>query len=133
MLNRRRFVVSAMLIASAVAYLVFAGIRSTAVYYFDLDEFLAARTAHAGEDMRVKGWVRTGTIQWDPATNKLTFELARQDGSGAVPVAFQGILPDMFAAGREVVVEGRDEGTLFRARQVMTSCPSKYEAERKGA
>jgi cytochrome c-type biogenesis protein CcmE len=83
--------------------------------------------------MRVKGWVRTGTMQWDPATNQLDFELARQDGSGAVPVAFQGILPDMFAEGREVVVEGHDEGGVFRARQVMTSCPSKYEADRKGA
>jgi cytochrome c-type biogenesis protein CcmE len=133
MLNRRRFVVGAALIAVAVSYLVWAGISSTAMYYFELDEFHAARAAHAGEAMRVKGWVRTGTMQWDPATNKLSFELARQDGSGAVPVAFQGILPDMFAEGREVVVEGHDEGAVFRARQVMTSCPSKYEADRKGA
>jgi len=132
MLNRRRFVVGAVLIAAAVSYLVYAGVRSTAVYYFEMDEFLGARTAHAGEDMRVKGWVRAGTIQWDPATNKLRFEIARKDGSGAVPVDFQGILPDMFAEGREVVVEGRDEGTVFRARQVMTSCPSKYEAEKTG-
>ena len=133
MLNRRRFVVGAALIALAVSYLVYAGIRTTSMYYFELDEYLAARSAHAGEPMRVKGWVRTGTMQWDPATNKLAFELARQDGSGGVPVAFQGILPDMFAEGREVVVEGRDEGPVFRARQVMTSCPSKYEADRKGA
>lgn len=133
MLNRRRFVVGAALIALAVSYLVWAGIRSTAVYYFELDEFYGARAAHADEVLRVKGWVRTGTMQWDPATNKLAFELAHQDGSGALPVAFQGILPDMFAEGREVVVEGRDEGTVFRAHQVMTSCPSKYEAERKGA
>jgi cytochrome c-type biogenesis protein CcmE len=103
------------------------------MYYFELDEYLAARSAHAGEPMRVKGWVRTGSMQWDPATNKLDFELARQDGSGGVPVAYQGILPDMFAEGREVVVEGRDEGQVFHARQVMTSCPSKYEPERKGA
>ena len=133
MLNRRRFVVGAALIALAVSYLVYAGIRTTSMYYFELDEFLAARSAHTGEPMRVKGWVRTGTMQWDPATNKLAFELARQDGSGGIPVAFQGILPDMFAEGREVVVEGRDEGPVFRARQVMTSCPSKYEADRKGA
>jgi cytochrome c-type biogenesis protein CcmE len=133
MLNHRRFMVGAVLIATAVAYLVWAGIQSTAVYYFEMDEFLGARTAHAGEDLRVKGWVRTGTMQWDPATNELAFELARQDGSGAVPVTYKGILPDMFAEGREVVVEGRDDGSAFRARQVLTSCPSKYEPERKGA
>jgi cytochrome c-type biogenesis protein CcmE len=133
MLNRRRFVVGAALIAVAVSYLVWAGIRTTSMYYFELDEYLAARSEHAGEAMRVKGWVRRGTVEWDPATNRLAFELARQDGSGGVPVQFQGILPDMFGEGREVVVEGRDEGTVFRARQVMTSCPSKYEAEKKGA
>jgi cytochrome c-type biogenesis protein CcmE len=133
MLNRRRFVVGAALIALAVSYLVYAGIRTTSMYYFEMDEYLAARSTHAGEPMRVKGWVRSGTMQWDPATNKLAFELARQDGSGGVAVSYQGILPDMFAEGREVVVEGRDEGPVFHARQVMTSCPSKYEPERKGA
>ena len=133
MLNRRRFVVGAALIALAVSYLVYAGIRTTSMYYFEMDEYLAARSAHAGEPMRIKGWVRTGTMQWDPATNELAFELARQDGSGGVPVTYKGILPDMFAEGREVVVEGRDDGSAFRARQVLTSCPSKYEPERKGA
>lgn len=35
--------------------------------------------------------------------------------------------PDMFAPGRDVIVEGRlaRDGTI-EARQVLTSCPSKY-------
>lgn len=133
MLNRRRFVVGAALIAVAVSYLVYAGIRTTSIYYFEMDEFLAVRAAHAGEDLRVKGWVREGTVDWEPRTNHLRFDLARKDGSGAVPVTYDGILPDMFAEGREVVVEGRYEGDTLAARQVMTSCPSKYEAEQGGA
>jgi cytochrome c-type biogenesis protein CcmE len=44
-----------------------------------------------------------------------------------VPVAYRGILPDMFAAGREVVVEGRYGDGSLAARQILTSCPSKYE------
>jgi cytochrome c-type biogenesis protein CcmE len=100
------------------------------MYYFEMDEFLARRAAHAGEDLRVKGWVRAGSIQWDAATNSLAFELARQDGSQPVPVAYKGILPDMFSEGREVVVEGRYEAPGLRAKQIMTSCPSKYEPER---
>jgi cytochrome c-type biogenesis protein CcmE len=44
-----------------------------------------------------------------------------------VPVAYHGILPDMFAEGREVVVEGRYADGGLAARQIMTSCPSKYE------
>jgi cytochrome c-type biogenesis protein CcmE len=132
MLNQRRFIVGAVLIAAAVSYLVYAGIKTTSVYYFEMDEFVARQASHAGEDLRVKGWVRAGSVQWDAATNKLAFELARQDGSAAVPVAYTGILPDMFAEGREVVVEGRYEVPGLRAKQIMTSCPSKYEAQPEG-
>ena len=131
MLNQRRFIVGAVLIAAAVSYLVYAGIKTTSVYYFEMDEFVAHRAAHAGEDLRVKGWVRAGTVQWDAATNVLAFELARQDGTEPVPVAYKGILPDMFAEGREVVVEGKYEPSGLHAKQIMTSCPSKYEAERQ--
>ena len=127
MLNQRRFIVGAVVIAAAVSYLVYAGIKTTSVYYFDMDQFLAQRTAHAGEDLRVKGWVRAGSVRWDASTNKLAFELARQDGSEPVPVAYTGILPDMFAEGREVVVEGRYDVPGLHAKQIMTSCPSKYE------
>ncbi|MCW5889003.1 MAG: cytochrome c maturation protein CcmE [bacterium] len=129
MLNHRRFLVGAALIAAAVSYLVWAGVRSTSTYYFEMDEFVERRANHEGEDLRVKGWVRHGTVQWDARTNALAFELARQDGSDGVPVAFGGILPDMFAEGREVVVEGHWGGGRIAARQIMTSCPSKYEAE----
>jgi len=133
MLNQRRFIVGAALIAAAVSYLVYAGIRTTSMYYFDMDEFLAHRTAHAGEDLRVKGWVRQGSMQWDARTNDLAFEIARQDGSEPVTVAYHGILPDMFAEGREVVVEGRYTDGRLSARQIMTSCPSKYEPAKPGA
>ena len=43
MLDRRRFIVGAVVIAAAVSYLVYAGIRSTSMYYFDMDQFLAQR------------------------------------------------------------------------------------------
>jgi cytochrome c-type biogenesis protein CcmE len=132
MLNQRRFIIGSAVIAAAVAYLVYAGIRSTSTYYFEMDEFTAHKAAHDGEDLRVKGWVRAGTMRWDPHTNELAFELSRQDGSEPVGVAYRGILPDMFAEGREVVVEGHyGQGTLT-AKQIMTSCPSKYEPKPGG-
>ena len=132
MLSQRRFLVGALLIAAAVSYLVYAGIQTTSTYYYEIDEFLPRRGAHEGEDLRVKGWVRAGTMEWNPRTNALAFELAREDGSGAVPVAYQGILPDMFSEGREVIIEGRYGDGGLTARQIMTSCPSKYEPEKGG-
>lgn len=129
MLNQRRFIVGAVLIAAAVSYLVYAGIRTTSMYYFEMDEYLARRAQHVGEDLRVKGWVRAGSMRWDARTNELRFDLARKDGSEPVAVEYRGILPDMFAEGREVVVEGRAAASGLTARQIMTSCPSKYEAQ----
>lgn len=129
MLNQRRFIVGASVIAAAVAYLVYAGIRSSSMYYFDMDEFLVRRETLGSDHLRVKGWVRRGSVQWDPATNQLAFDLARKDDTAPVPVSYRGILPDMFAEGREVVVEGNYRGGALTARQLLTSCPSKYEAE----
>ncbi len=133
MLNQRRFIIGAVLIAAAVSYLVYAGIRTTSTYYFEIDEFVARKADHDGEDLRVKGWVRGGTMQWDARTNKLDFQLARKDGTEPIAVVYQGILPDMFAEGREVVVEGHYGAGAMTAKQIMTSCPSKYEAEKAEA
>ena len=121
MLHQRRFVVGAAVIAAAVAYLVYAGIRTTSTYYFDMDEFVTSKASHDGEELRVKGWVRAGSMHWDPRTNELAFELARKDGTEPVPVAYRGILPDMFSEGREVVVEGRYGQGALAAKQIMTS------------
>ena len=131
MLNQRRFIIGSVVIAAAVAYLVYAGIRNTSTYYFEMDEFVARKASHDGEDLRVKGWVRSGSMRWDPRTNELAFDLARKDGTEPVPVAYRGILPDMFSEGREVVVEGRYGGGSLTAKQIMTSCPSKYEAQKE--
>ena len=133
MLRQRRFIVGAALIGAAVSYLVYAGIRTTSMYYFELDEFLAQREAHVGEALRVKGWVRHGSVRWDARTSDLAFELARQDDTRPVRVAYHGILPDMFSEGREVVIEGRYQGGALAARQIMTSCPSKYEPQKQGS
>jgi cytochrome c-type biogenesis protein CcmE len=131
-LNRRRFIVGAALIAAAVSYLVYAGIRTTSMYYFELNEFLARRADLTGETLRVKGWVRHGSIERNVATNELRFDLARQDDASGIPVSYRGIMPDMFSEGREVVVEGRYDGSGLAARQIMTSCPSKYEPAVEG-
>jgi len=43
------------------------------------------------------------------------------------------VMSDLFAAGRDVIVEGRLTSHNFvTAEQVMTSCPSKYRAKKTG-
>lgn len=128
--RNRRFIIGATIIVAAVAYLVYTGIRETSVYYLEIDEFLARREAMAGEGLRVAGRVATDSIDWNPSTLDLKFRLANFEGNDGVDVAYNGILPDMFAEGRDVIVEGTyAHGGSFHARTLLTSCPSKYEAE----
>jgi cytochrome c-type biogenesis protein CcmE len=47
-----------------------------------------------------------------------------------LPVRYNGILPDMFAADRDVIVEGKVEGGVFHAKSLLTTCPSKYESDK---
>src|SRR5712691_10072993 len=107
MLTQRRFVIGAALIGAAVSYLVYAGIRTTSMYYFELGEFVARRDGLVGETLRVKGWVRQGSVRWDAHTNELPFGVAPQGGGSPLPVAYRGLRAEMFFEGREVVVEGR--------------------------
>lgn len=130
MKRNSRFIIGATIIVAAVAYLVYTGIRETSVYYLTIEEFLAKREAVAGEGLRVSGQVGAKSIEWNPATLDLKFQLVNPDKNDGVLVAYNGVLPDMFADGRDVIVEGTygHEGA-FHARTLLTSCPSKYEAE----
>ncbi len=128
--RNRRFIIGAAIIVAAVTYLVYTGIRETSVYYLTIDEFLTRREAVAGEGLRVAGRVGADSVKWNGATLDLKFRLANFEDDDGVDVTYNGVLPDMFAEGRDVIVEGTyaHQGA-FHARTLLTACPSKYEAE----
>jgi cytochrome c-type biogenesis protein CcmE len=143
---RPRFFIGVGLIALAIGYLIFSSIRTTSEYYLTVTEVAARQTELGGQSIRVAGRVKPGNIGWDPNSLTLKFEIAPIpdiDASGAPvkpvsvvasdPVSFRVIAagepkPDMFAPGRDVIVEGKlgPDGTIA-ATEVMTSCPSKYK------
>lgn len=49
--------------------------------------------------------------------------------NASLPVRYNGILPDMFAADRDVIIEGKVENGVFHAKTLLTTCPSKYESD----
>jgi cytochrome c-type biogenesis protein CcmE len=133
-MNRNlRFFIGSMVIVAAIAYLMYTGIRETSAYYLTIQEFLPKREQMHDTPLRVAGRVQPGSVRYDPRTLDLHFRLAAFSDAGggdaAVAVAFNGIKPDMFADGRDVIVEGRYSGDVLHASQVLTSCPSKYEAK----
>ena len=50
-------------------------------------------------------------------------------------VSYEGVLPDTMQEGQELVVHGVYDGVAktFRAKEILTKCPSKYEAKAKAA
>lgn len=58
----------------------------------------------------------------------LHFRLRDVKGTASVPVVYKGSVPDLFRAGRDVVVEGRYANGVFVAvpGTLVTKCPSKY-------
>jgi cytochrome c-type biogenesis protein CcmE len=127
---RVKFVVGIAIIVTAVAVLVYSAVDQTKMYMVTVAEYLGNRDAYAGTTVRVAGRVRADTMQYDAGTHELRFTLDDMQGHGAIPVRYSGLLPDMFAEGRDVVVEGpHNTGDTFEADTVLTSCPSKYAPE----
>ena len=132
MTKKAQFFFGIACVIGAVGYLMYTGIRETSLYYLTIEEFLTKRVALADEGVRVAGRVQSGSMNWNPKDLHLSFSLGSfedgQSSASGVPVRYQGILPDMFAEGRDVIVEGRySPAGVLEAKTIMTSCPSKYE------
>jgi len=96
------------------------------------------RTKAAGRDLlrvRVGGKVAEPIeYQTEP---RMILRFAVQDPKGetaaASTVVYEGLKPDMFAAGRDVLIDGDYVGGTIRALKLQTQCPSKYEPALPGA
>ena len=93
---------------------------------------LAAKPKDATvQRLRVAGKVSSGLpidYQHEPyAQLSFGIEDPGTGGGGLIPVVYKGVRPDMFAVGRDIIVDGEfKDGTLVASR-VLTQCPSKYE------
>lgn len=134
MSKKTQFLIGVALIVGAVGYLMYTSISETSLYYLTIEEFATKKTSLTNEGVRVAGRVGPGSMDWSPKDLRLQFLLSSfKEGEPAqgVSVRYQGILPDMFAEGRDVIVEGRySHENILEAKTIMTSCPSKYEAEK---
>ncbi len=112
------------LIVLSLAYLVYGGIQQGATYWVTVGE-LRQRASSLPPRVRLGGTVAPGTVRWDEAHRHLSFVIT--DGASTLPVRYTGVVPDIFAEGRQVVVEGgiaRDGA--FDATTLLAKCPTKY-------
>ena len=120
------FLLAGMAILGAVVYLVYANTQANAVYYMTVSE-LKHCSRCAVQSVRVAGNVEKGSIVKDSQQDTISFTIV--DGQQRLPVSYSGVVPDIFAPGIQVVVEGHYTGSgPFQAQTLLAKCPSKFQA-----
>jgi cytochrome c-type biogenesis protein CcmE len=124
---RKKRLYTLMLILSAVglaAFLLLQAFSENMMFYFSTSEVQQGK-APPGRDFRLGGLVVNGTVQRDPSSLKVRFDLT--DGAAKVTVEYSGILPDLFREGQGIIANGRlnDEG-IFVAHEVLAKHDETY-------
>jgi cytochrome c-type biogenesis protein CcmE len=118
-------ILSIALIISGIGYLALGNFGKNLVYFFTPSEVVALSPDYYGKKVRVGGMVVKGSIKVISNSLKMTFELT--DGMATIPVAFEGIPPDLFKEGQGAVVEGYwDEGKQFHSSLIMAKHSEDY-------
>lgn len=132
-----KFVIGACLLVVAIGYLMAAGLQTSSTYYFTIGEFIPRQHELGDQPVRLAGRVNEGSLRKQTSSKGTEMQFTVGDfqgpghdtAPGQVAVAYTGVVPDMFAEGRDVIIEGKLVNGTLMAQSVMTSCPSKYEAK----
>jgi cytochrome c-type biogenesis protein CcmE len=146
-----KFVIGGMLILGAVVFLIWSSSVSASEYFYTVDEVNAKGAAVIDHNLRVSGAVLGDTIQYDPQTLTLTFEVAHVPGDQSLiedeggladalhqavldptrarmKIVYVGPLPDLLRNEAQAIVTGKlGEDGVFHADELLLKCPTKYE------
>jgi cytochrome c-type biogenesis protein CcmE len=125
--KRFLWIAAGIAVLGIAAALILNAFQSNLVFFFSPSQVLAkeAPAASTGRSFRIGGLVVPGSLQRDK--DGLTMRFAVTDTQATVPVAYTGILPDLFKEGKGVVAEGKlgTDGT-FIASQVLAKHDENY-------
>ena len=76
----------------------------------------------------IGSWVQDKPSDYDITKNQFTFYM-RDEASIVTKVVYTGSKPNNFNIAPTVVVKGQYEGDCFKANNLLTKCPSKYEGQ----
>lgn len=123
--KQRRFAIIAggvSVLAVAVLLVLFA--MKDSIVFFNSPTDVAERHIAPGSRIRLGGLVVAGSVV---RGDSLAVRFEVSDGNRAVPVTYQGILPDLFREGQGIVAEGAlDNAGVFRADNVLAKHDENY-------
>jgi len=120
--HKRFAILGGLLLAvSAVVALVLNAFQSNLVFFYSPTQ-VVANEAPSGRTFRVGGLVETGSVKIDGT--RIQFIIT--DSAKALPVRYEGILPDLFKEGKGVVAQGQLKDGVFVAREVLAKHDENY-------
>ena len=111
------FGLTVLLITTIILLVAF---RSGIEFYKSPTQLLEVKEASIR--LRVGGLVLGGSVESTGVNNSFVIT----DGATEVKVQFVGVLPDLFAEGRGVIVRGQFKDNVFVASQVLAKHDEKY-------
>lgn len=123
--RRRLILVLGILLGVSVSgALALRAFRDNVMFFFDPSQ-IASGAAPAGERFRLGGMVSKGSVHRTPGSLEVRFVVT--DFKHDIPVAYTGVLPDLFREGQGVIAHGRIDGTgTFVADEVLAKHDEKY-------
>lgn len=129
--NAAVYAVALVLFLSGLCYLIFSGLTEDSVYFLNVSEALAEDRTQI-KNARLFGKVSPENLVIADGKLGASFDLIdKMEDGKSLRVEFKGALPDTFKDDVEVIVEGTftPDGSVFKARTLVTKCPSKYEEQ----
>jgi len=125
--QRKRRLIIALVIVGGVglaAALATTAFRQNLLFFFTPTQ-IAQGEAPIGKPFRIGGMVVRGSVQRDPKTLRMRFEVT--DLRRSIPVDYTGIAPDLFAEGQGVVAKGvLDAQGVFVASELLAKHDENY-------
>lgn len=116
---------SVLVVIAGLSYLALGNFGENLVYFMTPSEVVTLEQDLYGKKMRVAGMVVEASMKVVPETLKISFDLT--DGAETIPVAFEGIPPDLFKEGKGAVVEGYwDKDKIFHSHMIMAKHEEDY-------
>ncbi len=120
--KRALLIVAALVVIGVAALLILNALNSNIALYVTPSDVAAGKSPQ-GQAFRIGGMVKEGSVKRDGLTvNFVITDLAKD-----IPVAYTGILPDLFKEGKGAVIQGRlNPSGQFIASEVLAKHDENY-------
>ena len=118
-----KLAIGASIILLSIFIIIF-NLKDNLVYFYSPTD-LMSMPLNTSQSIRVGGLVEKNSVRFNEAEMKHIFKIT--DNENVVNVEFKGILPNLFAEGKGVVVEGKQKNIVtISAYQVLAKHDENY-------